>query len=73
MTQLKLNWHSSRYNSMQIVPHVGGSAPDKLGALVSGVAAHSDCGAAIGGTSAHNNQGTPSGESAHFATCNHII
>ena len=73
MTQFKLDWHSSRCNSMQIVPHVSGSAPGRLGALMSGVAAPSDCGASIGDTSAHNNQGSPSGESVHFVTCNHII
>jgi hypothetical protein len=68
-----LNWHSIRYNSMQLIPHVGDSAPSRLGALRSGVAALSDCGASNGGTSAHNNLGTPSGESGHFVTCNRII
>ena len=56
MTQFKLNWHLSRYNSMQIIPHIGGSAPGSLGALRSGVAAPSNCSASNGGTSAHNNQ-----------------
>ena len=56
MTLFKLNWHSSRYNSMQIIPHISGSAPGSLGALRSGVAAPSNCGASNSSTSAHNNQ-----------------
>jgi hypothetical protein len=62
----KLNWHSSRYNSMLITPHSGGSTPGGLVALRSGVAAPSShCSASNGGTSARSKHGVPEG-----GTCN---
>jgi hypothetical protein len=51
---------------MQIRPRVGGSAPGRLGALMSGVADPTDRCAPNGGMSAPNNLGIPNcGEAAH--------